>query len=177
MEIQPHYSYEFNCVLNSNFTEMEQVKNFASLLSDKDRFLAYLSQITGNKELIEKTLGVELPDTIECYVVRAEQFKSFSLPITIEYSILPEEMVLFLLKEIIKSHLNLRFPDEQTREEYVNATVDFIVINGEWEGDIVKYCKNLHDESKRLYPQYEYRELNFSKKSLYNYVEELFDEQ
>jgi len=36
MELIPNYSYEFNIVLNEEFNEDDQVKNFASLISDKD---------------------------------------------------------------------------------------------------------------------------------------------
>ena len=177
MKVEPQYSYEFNCILNKDFNEMEQIKNFASLLSDKDRFLALLPEIETNTNKIEEILGVELPESVECYVVRAEQFKSFSLPITIEYSLCPEEMIVFLLKEIIKSNLNLRFPDEETREKYVNSAVDNIAINGEWSVDLVKFGKNLHDESRRIYSNYEFEDIDFSKKSLQQHVQDLFDEQ
>lgn len=177
MKVKPQYSYEFNCILNKEFNEMEQIKNFASLLSDKDRFLALLPEIENNTKQLESILGFNLPEEVEVYIVRAELFKSFSLPITIEYSLCPEEMIVFLLKELIKSNLNIRFPDEQIREQYVNSAVDAIAINGDWSVDLVKFGKNLHDESQRLYPEYELKDINFSKKPLTQHIEELFDEQ
>ncbi|MFW5705040.1 MAG: hypothetical protein ACOCXG_04305 [Nanoarchaeota archaeon] len=177
MKLIPNYSYEFNCILNDGYTETEQIKNFASLLSDKDRFLPFLDLLEKNAEFIEERMGSKLPEEKEFFVVRAEKFKSFSEPITIEYSLLPEEMILFLLKELVKISLNIRFPDEQIREQYINSFVEYIAINGDFGNiDFVKFGKNLHDESKKNYPDYEFRDIDFSKKTLKQYVEEMFDE-
>jgi hypothetical protein len=173
MKLIPKYSYEFNVILNESLNETEQIQNFASLISDKDRFLQYLPLIEKNKELIEERLGSKIPEEIEFYVIRGEKFKSFSLPITIEYSILPEEMILFLLKEIIKTSIEVRFTDEETREQYINSFVEHIAINAELNNlDIIKFGKNLHDESKRLYPKYEFKDIDFNSKTLNQYIEE-----
>lgn len=178
MKLIPKYPYEFNCILNESYNEDEQIKNFASLLSDKDRFFALLPLLEKNLELVEERLGFKLKKEIEFYVVRAEKFKSFSEPITIEYSLLPEEMILFLLKEIVKSSITTRFPDEVVREVYVNSFVEHVIINGDWgKLDLIKYCKNLHDESKRLYPEYELKTVDFSSKKMDVYAEELFHEE
>lgn len=175
MKLTPKYSYEFNYILNPKFTEDEQIKNFASLISDKDRFLSILSNIANNEVLIEKKLGFKLPEKVEFYIVRGELFKSFSEPVTIEYSILPEEMLAFLLKEIIKITIDIRFPDDITREKYVNSFLDYIFINGNWDTvDLVKFGKNLHDESLRLYEEYKMEDINFSKKTMKKYLEEMY---
>jgi hypothetical protein len=178
MKLHPKYSYEFNCVLNDQFTENQQIQNFASLISDKERFLALLPLIKPNEELIEQHLGYSLPDEVIFYVVRAEKFKSFSEPITIEYSILPEEMLLFLLKEIIKTAINTRFPDEKTQEEYLNSFIDFIIINGEWDQvKLIKFTKNLHDNGYELFEGYQYQEIDFKQKTMKEHIEEMFSEE
>jgi len=100
MKLIPNYSYEFNVILNETYNENDQIKNFVSLLSDKDRFLILMPLLEKNEQFIAKKLGFTMPITVDFYIVRAEKFKSFSMPITIEYSILPEEMILFLFKEI-----------------------------------------------------------------------------
>ena len=174
MKVNPQYSYEFNQILNQGFSEQEQIKNFASLLSDKDRFIVFLDEIEKNTEKIEKTIGFELPEAIDCYVVRCEKFKSFSMPITVEYSIFPEEMVLFLLKEILKTSIDIRFPDEETREQYVNSAIEKIVEDG-WTDSLKKYTKLLHDESKRLYSNYEKTNLDLDNKNLNKLIEELYN--
>ena len=177
MKLIPNYSYEFNCVLNSGFDETEQIKNFASTISDKDRFLVLLSYIEKNKEFIEKHLGFELKKEYDFYVVRAEKFKSFSEPITVEYSILPEEMILFLLKEIVKTSCQIRFPDEVIREQYVNSFVDYFCINADLEGiDFVKFGQNLHIESQRLHTLYQFQDIDFSSKTMKEYVEAMFED-
>lgn len=176
MKLIPNYSYEFNCILNDEFDEDEQIKNFASLITDKDRFLSILPIISKNKELIEKSSGFRLKESYDFFVVRAEKFKSFSLPITIEYSILPEEMILYLFKEVLKTTADLRFPDEILREEYLNSFVDYICVNGDFGNlDIIKYSKNLHDESKNLYPKYEFKNIDFNEKTLKEHIEDLYN--
>lgn len=177
MKLIPKYSYEFNAVLNGSFDEGEQIKNFASLISDKDRFLDLVKVLEKNLEFISKCLGFELPEKIEFYVVRAEKFKSFSEPITIEYSLLPEEMVVFLIKEIAKVATTIRFYDEKTREEYINAFVDYIILNGDFgKNDLVKFSKNIHDLSSDIFEGYEFREIDFKKKSMKKILEEMYDE-
>lgn len=176
MKLIPKYSYEYNLVLNETYNEMEQIKNFASMLSDKDRFLPNLKLIEDNSELIEKKLGFKLKDEIDFYVVRCEKFKSFSEPITIEYSILPEEMLLFLLKEIVKTSVQIRFTTQEVREQYVNSFVEHIAIIGDFKNmNLVKFGSNLHEESKKNYPKYEFIDIDFSTKTLKEYVEELFN--
>ena len=175
MKLIPKYSYEFNCILNPDFNEVEQVKNFASLISDKDRFLILLSLIEENRKLIEERLDYNLPENVEFYIVRAERFKSFSEPITIEYSLLPEEMLLFLLKEILKLTITDRFPDELIREQYINSFVDYICVNGNFQGyDFVKFGVNLHDESKNLHSNYEFKDIDFKDKTMKQHLEELY---
>lgn len=176
INLNPNYSYEFNVILNETYNEEDQVKNYVSLLSDKDRFLILLPLLEKNINLIEDRLGFKLIENIEFYVVRAEKFKSFSMPITIEYSILPEEMILFLLKEILKISITIRFPDEIIREQYINSFIDYICVNGDFgKVDIIKFGKNLHDESKRLFPIYEFKEINFSSKTMNEYLEEMYN--
>ena len=177
MKLIPKYSYEFNDVLNTNLVEKEEVENFASLLSDKDRFLSLLPTLEKNAQFIEKSLGYNLREWYEFFVVRAELFKSFSEPITIEYSILPEEMLLFLFKEIVKVSITDRFLDEVQREELVNALVDYCVINGDFDGggkDFVKFTKNLHDESSSRFESYEYKEFDFSERTLKDILHESY---
>lgn len=177
MKLNPIFSYEFNCILNEGFNETEQLQNFASIISDKDRFLQLLPIIEANRDLIEERLGFKLPEVVDFFIVRAEKFKSFSLPVTIEYSILPEEMFLFLLKEILKISIQSRFPDEQTREHYINAFIDYLIINADTGNfDFVKFGKNLHDESLRLYPDYKYADIDFSNKTMAQYIEDMYAE-
>lgn len=177
MKLVPKYSYEFNCILNEQFNEQDQIQNFASLISDKDRFLSLLPLIEKNSQFIEERLGFPLPKETEFYVVRAEKFKSFSEPITIEYSFCPEEMILFLLKEILKISITTRFPDELLREELVNSFIDYITINGDWgKVDVVKFGKNIHDETKKSYEDYEFKDRDFSKKTLKENLDEICDE-
>jgi phosphate starvation-inducible protein PhoH len=177
MKLIPKYSYEFNQVLNEGFNETEQVKNFASLITDKDRFLAMMQSLEKNVKLMESTLGHKLPKEIEFYVVRAEKFKSFSEPIVIEYSILPEEMLMFLIKEIVKTSVEGRFMDEVMREQYVNSFVSHIVINGDFKGiDFVKYANNLHEESKKLHSNYSFKDIDFKKKTMKEHIESHFEE-
>jgi len=175
MILIPKYPFEFNCILNEEFNEDEQIKNFASLLSDKDRFLVLLPILEKNLKLVEEKLGYKLKEKIEFFVVRAEKFKSFSEPITIEYSLLPEEMILFLLKEIIKVSIIDRFPDEVIRDVYVNRFVEHIITIGDWGN--LKLLDNivlLDKESERLYPDYLLKKIDFENKLMIDYVEELF---
>lgn len=176
MKLIPNYSYEFNCVLNEGFNQDEQIKNFASLIIDKDRFLAILPLIEKNKDLIEQKSGFKLKENYEFYIVRGEKFKSFSLPITIEYSILPEEMLLFLLKEVLKVSCDLRFPDEVLREQYLNSFIDYICVNADFGHiDLIKFTKNLHDESKKMYSNYQFLDVDYEKKTLKEHIEELYN--
>lgn len=177
MKLNPKYSYEYNQILNPTFNEMEQIKNFASLLSDKDRFLPLLPELETHKSYLEETLGYVLPETLDIFIVRAEQFKSFSEPITVEYSILPEEMILYTLKELLKITITTRFPDEKVREEFINAYIDFFVVENPFSLDLVKQTKSLHEESQKNYPSYEFREMTFSKDAtLKQQLEKYYDE-
>jgi hypothetical protein len=157
MKINLIYSYEFNLILNKEFTNQENLKNYTSLISDRERIDRLLKFFSKNEKLIKDKLGYETLETYNCYIVRCEKFKSFSLPITIEYSILPEEMFLFMLKEIIKTTITDRFLDETQREEFINAFVTYIIINGNFDDkDFIKFLKNLHEESKNLYENYSF---------------------
>jgi hypothetical protein len=194
LKLIPKYSYDYNIILNDSLSMGdEQLKNFASLLSDKDRFLDMLPLIEKNFDLIEKKLGHKLKEEIEFFVVRAEKFKSFSEPITIEYSMLPEEMIVFLLKEIIKVLIEGRFLDEISQEQYINSFVEYIIVNGDFEkttandsegkslggsqtDTFVKLGKNLHDESLRLYEGYEFKEIDFTEKTMAEYMEEIYSQ-
>ena len=174
MKIIPNLSYEFNCALNDKFSQTENIKNFASIISDKDRFFPLLENFEKNKELIEKKLGYKMNEKYDFFIVRAEKFKSFSLPITIEYSICPEEMFLFLFKEIIKITCKDRFIDQALREIYINSFVENIMLEGDFgKLDYIKFLTNLHDESKKNYDEYKYTEIDFSKKTLKDYIFEL----
>ncbi len=175
MKLIPNYPYEFNIILNEQLTQMQQIQNYTSLISDKDRFLPTLPLIEKSAQLIEERLEFKIREEIEFYVVRAEKFKSFSVPITIEYSILPEEMLVFLLKEIIKTSIEIRFPDEETREQYINSFVEYIAINADFKNlDLIKYGKNLHDESQKLYPQYEFKDIDFNTKTMKQHLEDMY---
>lgn len=176
MKLIPKYSYEFNQILNENYSETQNLQNFASLISDKDRFFLLLPLLEQNTKLIEEKLDFPLSEFIEFYVVRAEKFKSFSEPITIEYSILPEEMLIFLLKEILKTTIQIRFPDEIIREQYINSFVDYILINGEFSNqNLIKYGKNLHEESQKLISGYEFADIDFNQKTMKQYLEEMYN--
>jgi hypothetical protein len=176
MKFHPQYSFEFNQILNPQFNEKDQVQNFTSLITDKDRFIVLLNLLSKNASYIQERLGFDLPTSVEFYIVRAEKFKSFSMPITIEYSILPEEMILFLLKEIIKTSCPHRFITHEQQESYINSFIDHIAVTGDWKNvDLVKYGKNLHDESKRLFPKYEFKDIDFSVKTLVQYIEDLYN--
>ena len=52
MKLIPKYSYEFNQILNKDYNEDDQIKNFASLLSDKDRFLILIPKILELKKIL-----------------------------------------------------------------------------------------------------------------------------
>lgn len=178
MKLVPKYSYEFNIVLNKGLNDDEQLRNFASLISDKDRFLAYLPMLEKNAGLIEDRLGYKLPQERDFYIVRSELMKSFSEPITVEYSILPEEMIVFLLKEIVKTTIEDRFLDEISQEQYINSFTEYIFINGDFgKTDFVKFGKNLHDESLRLYERYEFIDIDFSKKTMKEHLEKIYEER
>ena len=179
MELIPIYSYEFNKVLNEKFSDKENIQNYTSILTDKDRFENMINLILKNKNLIEKKLGFKLLKKVEFYIVRCEKFKSFSKPITIEYSILPEEMILYLLKEVLKNSIEIRFLDEVFREEVLNSFITYIIINGDFEKyDFVKYLKSLHDYSKQNYNDYSFensQKYDFDKKTLKKYLEMSYD--
>ncbi|MFW6286257.1 MAG: hypothetical protein ACOC16_04000 [Nanoarchaeota archaeon] len=178
MKLTPKYSFEYNCILNQHFTQKMQIENYASLISDKDRFLPMLKYLENNSKLIEKKLGYTLKNEIEFYIVRAEKFKSFSEPITIEYSILTQEMLLFLLKEIAKTSIQDRFLDEISREVCINNFCEYIITNGKFNNlGIIKFTKNLHDYSKQLYPDYKYIKINFQNKTIKQYIESTYDEK
>ncbi|NQZ84895.1 MAG: hypothetical protein HRU03_04190 [Nanoarchaeales archaeon] len=177
VKITPQFSYDYNKILNQQYTdENDHVKNFSSLISDKDRFLRILPLIGHNQELIEKTLDYKLIENVEFYIVRAEKFKSFSLPITIEYSICPEEMFLYLLKEIIKVSVTDRFPSDEVREVAINSFIDYILINGEFgKNDFIKFGKNLHEDSQKQFPKYKFEDIDFSSKTMKEHIEKLYD--
>ncbi len=161
VKLKPKYSYEFNVILNEKLDENEQIKNFASLITDKDRFFALFEDISNNKNLIEKYLGFELPEEVEFYVVRCEKFDSFSEPITIEYKLNPEEMIINLLKEIIKVNFPVNFPDENTRETYIIDFLSFIFN----KIDSNKYSKFLNKKFE-----------NYEEKNFVERVKEFYDD-
>ena len=175
MRLEPKFSYEFNCVLNPDFSEDEQIKNFASIISDKDRFLVLLPYFERNKDFIEKRLGFQLPQGLEFYVVRCEKLKSFSEPVTIEYSINPQEMFLFLFKEILKVAINIRFPDEVTREKYINSFISYVCVSCDFDSQNFEEFEDVvHNESKKLYPDYEDFKIDFSTKTMREYLEDMY---
>jgi hypothetical protein len=177
IKLTPQYSYDYNKILNEQYTsEDDQIKNFSSLISDKDRFLIFLPLIEHNRELIEKTLDYKLLENIEFYVVRAEKFNSFSLPITIEYSISPEEMFLYLLKEILKVSITDRFPDEETRENAINTFIEHILENGIFGNNNFKdFTKTLHENSKKQFPNYKQTEIDFTNLTMNKHLINLYD--
>ena len=129
-----------------------------------------------NLKLIEEKLGYKLKKEIEFYVVRCERFKSFSEPISVEYSILPEEMVLYLIREIAKTSITDRFFDIVQQEQFVNSFAEFIAVNGDFDDvDLVKFGANLHENSKLLNPDYEFCDIDFSKKTMKDKIEELYN--
>ena len=175
MRLEPKYSYEFNCVLNDAFSEDEQIKNFASIISDKDRFLVLLPYFEKHKDFIEERLGFGLPQVLEFYVVRCEKFKSFGEPVTIDYNINPQEMFLFLFKEILKVTINIRFPDEITREKYINSFIGYVCINCDFDSQKFEEFEDVtHNESRRLYLDYESSEINFNTKTMREHLEDMY---
>lgn len=166
MIFKPKYSYEYNCILNENFNEHEQIKNYASLLTDKDRFFLLLQDINNKQtiKLIEKHSGIKLPQQITFYIVRAEKFNSFSEPITIEYKINPEEMIINLIKETIKTNFEIRFPDEDTRNNYIKQFTHFIFTQTK-NKNYLKFIKKTKNK----------KTLNFQKKTLKDLVYELYE--
>ena len=178
MEIEIIYSYDFNKVLNDTLDEKQNIQNYTSILTDKDRFESLIDSIKKNKPLIEKKLSFKLLKKFEVYIVRCEKFKSFSKPISIEYSIIPEEMLLYLLKEIIKNSINIRFLNEVQREEALNSFLTYILINGDFgKKDFIKYLKSLHDYSKEIYKEYSFentQKIDFNKITLKKYLEDLY---
>lgn len=147
MIFKPKYSYEYNCILNSDFNENEQIKNYASLLTDKDRFFLLLNDINNEEtsSLLEKYSGITFPQEIYFYVVRAEKFDSFSEPITIEYQINPERMIINLVKETIKTFIDIRFPDEEIRDEYINKFLKFIFSKFK-NKNYLKFLENIEND-------------------------------
>ncbi len=175
MKLIPNYSYEFNCILNETFSEEDQIKNFASLLTDKDRFLSLLPKLELNSSLIERILGYKLKEEIEFYIVRAEKFNSFSTPVTIEYSLIPEEMILYLLKEIIKVSIKDRFPSEFDQESHINSFIEYIINLNDWEGpDLKPFIEILHNNSSKKYKNYKITKIDFEKLPMNSIIEELF---
>jgi hypothetical protein len=50
----------------------------------------------------------------------------------------------------------------------VNSFIDYVAVNGEWKDvDFVKFGKNLHEESKRLFPKYEIKDIYFTPAALW----------
>jgi hypothetical protein len=177
IKVTPQYSYDYNKILNEQYTnEDNQIKNFSSLLSDKDRFLIFLPLIAHNQELIEKVLDYKLTQTAEFYVVRCEKFNSFSLPITIEYSISPEEMFLYLIKEILKTSITDRFPDEETREQALNNIIEHILEMGIFGNNNFKdFTKTLHENSQKQFPNYKSKKIDFSNLTMKKHLIKLYD--
>jgi hypothetical protein len=165
MKVNPIYSYEFNSVLNNELTDKEQLQNYVSITSDCDRFEFLIQYIEKNQKLIEKKLGWKLNPVINFFVVRCEKFKSFSTPITIEYSVIPEEMFLYLLKEILKVHCKIRFISEVDREQAVNSVITYLVLKGDYGNvNFIKQIKSLHIYSKEKFFDY-----SFEKSEAYNF--------
>ena len=177
IKITPQYSYDYNKILNEQYTdEMDQVKNFSSLISDKDRFLVFIPLIEHNKEFIEKILDYKLIENVEFYVVRAEKFNSFSLPITIEYSISPEEMFLYLLKEILKVSITDRFPCDETRENAINTVIEHIIENGIFGNNNFKdFTETLHENSLKQFPKYKKEEIDYKEQTMKKHLIHLHD--
>lgn len=174
LKLNPNYSYEYNKILNPKLNEDEQIKNFASLLSDKERFLDPLIELEKNLKTIFEEFGFPLVNK-EFYIVRAELFKSFSLPITVEYSLIPEEMHLFLLKELLKSNLTQRFPDDLTQEQYLNAFVKHIVESYDFGSlNLKKVYLNIEAQAQEKFENYSPLSLDFKEKSFNDYLEELY---
>jgi hypothetical protein len=155
---------------------MDQIKNFSSLISDKDRFLIFLPLIEHNRQLIEKVLDYKLIENVEFYVVRAEKFNSFSLPITIEYSISPEEMFLYLLKEVLKVSITDRFPDDESRENAINTVIEHIIKNGIFgKANFKDFTNLLHENSQKQFKDYKKEEIDFKNKTMKEHLIYLHD--
>ncbi len=171
-KINPIYSFEFNRVLNPKLTEIEQIQNFASIISDKDRFESILPILNKKKEIIEKFSGFTLNENYDVYIVRCEIFNSFSLPITVDYSIDHYEILIFTLKEILKQSIQIRFPNELIREQYINAFIEFTFKNDE---KMLNSLSTIHKASKNIEQQYEKISIDFESKTLKEYIEELYN--
>ena len=64
------------------------------------------------------------------------------------------------------------------------AQLDLLDINGNFEkkglgknfsSDLIKFGKNLHDESKRLNKSYEFKEIDFFSKTMKQQIEEMYN--
>lgn len=148
------YPYELNEALNPNFNEQEQISNYTSLLSDKDRFQNLITTISNSKSIFDELIGTESESEHTIYIIRAELFHSCPTPLIIEYKIDPEKMILFLIKEIIKSTLakhGIRCIDEEQQEELLNATTH--AISQELDSSLNLKLQNhitfLHEVSKK----------------------------
>ena len=120
------YPFELNEVLNSTFSSQENISNFTSLLSDKNRFEHLVSIVASNIEILEELIGFEINLKLDIYVIRAELFKSTPEPLLIEYDSVPELMILHLCKEIIKKVLSInqiRCIDEIEQLKSICATL------------------------------------------------------
>ncbi|MCA9487180.1 hypothetical protein H6501_03930 [Candidatus Woesearchaeota archaeon] len=177
MRLQPKYSFEFLSALSPESSETQNVQTFASLLSDKDRFLALLPKLDARLEHIEEKLAYPLYNTYDFYIVRDMNRASFSEPITIEYSIFPEEMILFLLKEVLKVSITDRFIDEEEREQTLLSFITYLVQTRLSELKLDGYLETLYTEAKKHFPNIQEKEFNFEEKTLKEIIQEKYEEQ
>jgi len=173
MEFDIKYSYEFNSILNPELNETEQIKNFASLITDRDRFFLLLKDVEENLEKLETYLGYKLSEKLIIYIVRAEKFDSFSEPITIEYKVETELMIINLLKEIVKTTIPVRFPDEEYRNFLINIFIEYFFksINKENYNKYIQKILNKDNISEE-----DLRKFNFSKKTFLEVVKNFYIE-
>ena len=126
IEFEVLYPFELNYELNSELSEQEQISNYTSLLSDRERYENLLLKISSQKKLFEELVGLEFKNSEQIFVIRAEKFISTPTPLIIEYQLHPEKMVLVTLKEMIKNTLakfQIRCIDEVQQEELLCACV------------------------------------------------------
>ncbi|MFP4401900.1 MAG: hypothetical protein ACLFPL_01595 [Candidatus Nanoarchaeia archaeon] len=149
-----YYPYELNEALNSQFSNHEQVSNYTSLLTDRERFENLLNKVSTQKQFLDSLIGLELQREQDVYVIRAELFQCCPTPLIIEYDIHPEVMVLYVIKEMIKNTLavySIRCIDEVQQEELLNATLlrFFEIVDNNLNTSISKYLLLVHNHSAK----------------------------
>lgn len=151
IEFTLHYPFELNEKLNQNFSSQENISNFTSLLSDKDRFDSLLTNICNEKIILDELLGIKGIEKLKVFIIRAEIFSSCPEPLIIEYNVIPEIMILHLFKEIIKNTLGehqIRCIDEIQQLTLICSTLLAFArkVDLKLKTTLEKYCEVIFNE-------------------------------